>query len=58
MSCPICHKAAAREFAPFCSHRCKMVDLGKWVTGAYTVPVVEFDDIDEADIPEEGDPQH
>jgi endogenous inhibitor of DNA gyrase (YacG/DUF329 family) len=23
---------------PFCSPRCKAVDLGKWFTGAYRVP--------------------
>ena len=23
---------------PFCSERCKMADLGHWLTGAYSVP--------------------
>jgi endogenous inhibitor of DNA gyrase (YacG/DUF329 family) len=23
---------------PFCSERCKMADLGRWLTGDYTVP--------------------
>ena len=52
MSCPICAKVSAKEFSPFCSERCKMVDLGKWLIGSYTVPVVEMDDVE---LPEEGD---
>jgi len=55
MPCPICDKTSAPEFTPFCSKRCEQVDLGKWLLGSYTVPVVEMDDIDEADIPEEGE---
>jgi endogenous inhibitor of DNA gyrase (YacG/DUF329 family) len=23
---------------PFCSERCKMADLGQWLTGAYSIP--------------------
>lgn len=55
MPCRICHKTTAKEFHPFCSPRCQQVDLGKWLTGSYTVPVVEHDDIEEADIPTEGE---
>jgi endogenous inhibitor of DNA gyrase (YacG/DUF329 family) len=40
--CPSCRteaKARAENPAfPFCSPRCKAVDLGKWFTGAYRVP--------------------
>ena len=28
---------AARQF-PFCSERCRMVDLGRWLTGQYAIP--------------------
>ena len=28
---------------PFCSERCKLVDLGRWLDGKYQVPVVEED---------------
>jgi endogenous inhibitor of DNA gyrase (YacG/DUF329 family) len=55
MPCPICDKSSVPAFKPFCSDRCKQIDLGKWLVGSYTVPVVEFDDIDEGDIPEEGE---
>jgi uncharacterized protein len=41
--CPTCHKPAAARpenpNAPFCSARCKTIDLGKWVSEAYGVPV-------------------
>jgi endogenous inhibitor of DNA gyrase (YacG/DUF329 family) len=36
--CPICGKPAVDEFRPFCSARCKDVDLNRWLTGAYVVP--------------------
>jgi endogenous inhibitor of DNA gyrase (YacG/DUF329 family) len=43
--CPICRNAAAprsqNKSAPFCSPRCKLVDLGKWLDGKYAVPTSE-----------------
>ncbi len=41
--CPTCSRVinvAQKEeapFRPFCSQRCKMVDLGKWFDGTYAV---------------------
>jgi hypothetical protein len=49
LRCPICKKPAAAgtpDF-PFCSDRCREIDLGKWATGAYVIPVVETDDIED-----------
>ena len=46
-SCPICQKPVSAEHKPFCSARCREVDLNKWFTGAYAVPAVELDDVDE-----------
>jgi len=43
LRCPICKKpvkSAAPDF-PFCSDRCRSIDLGKWATGAYVIPVTE-----------------
>jgi len=40
-TCPICRKEAAWEgnrFRPFCSERCKLIDLGNWATESYRVP--------------------
>jgi uncharacterized protein len=36
--CPICGKPAIDEFRPFCSARCKDVDLHRWLSGSYVVP--------------------
>ena len=39
MKCPICKKDAdpAGEFYPFCSERCKIIDLGNWATEKYVI---------------------
>jgi len=41
MKCPHCRKEAAWEgnpFRPFCSERCKMIDLGAWADEKYRIP--------------------
>jgi len=40
MKCPICKKEVSldNEFAPFCSERCKLIDLGNWASGKYVIP--------------------
>ena len=51
VSCPTCGAGApwdpANPFRPFCSERCKMIDLGAWATERYRVPVAPSDDTDE-----------
>ena len=42
--CPICRKPAVERYRPFCSARCKNVDLARWFSGAYAIPAVESDD--------------
>ena len=42
--CPICGKPAVEQFRPFCSKRCGDVDLNRWLSGVYAVPVVERED--------------
>ena len=42
--CPICGKPAAERFRPFCSGRCKDVDLNRWLSGAYAIPAAESAD--------------
>lgn len=34
-TCPICKKASAKDYTPFCSKRCVDLDLGKWLDGNY-----------------------
>ena len=60
MLCPICKKPVAdssvtsterargKSYFPFCSERCKLIDLGRWLGGRYQIPV-ERDDSDESD---------
>ncbi len=42
--CPICGKDSQREAYPFCSKRCKDIDLNSWLSGRYAIPAVESDD--------------
>jgi endogenous inhibitor of DNA gyrase (YacG/DUF329 family) len=44
--CPICRKPAVDPCRPFCSQRCKDVDLNRWLSGVYAVPAVEAEDED------------
>ena len=39
--CPLCGKPADARWRPFCSKRCADVDLNRWLSGTYTVPVVD-----------------
>jgi uncharacterized protein len=47
-SCPICSKPAVEKFRPFCSRRCANVDLNRWLSGVYAVPVKDEEDEDGA----------
>ena len=40
ISCSICKKPVAKEgneFFPFCSERCKLIDLGNWLDDKYSI---------------------
>lgn len=45
--CPICGNPALfspeNPFRPFCSERCKLIDLGQWATEGYRIPLAEGD---------------
>ena len=54
VDCPTCGRRVewtpASRWRPFCSERCKLVDLGAWASGQYTVPGdTPADDVSEAD---------
>jgi endogenous inhibitor of DNA gyrase (YacG/DUF329 family) len=40
MKCPICQKPVdpKKPEAPFCSDRCRLIDLGNWASGKYVIP--------------------
>lgn len=45
LQCPVCHREDTTEpsdgkrskYYPFCSDRCKLVDLGAWLDSEYTI---------------------
>ena len=39
--CPICGKPVDPQFKPFCSNRCRQVDLNRWLSGTYRVAGTE-----------------
>lgn len=43
-ACPECGKPSLRAAYPFCSPRCKDVDLNRWLSGAYSIPATEDDE--------------
>jgi hypothetical protein len=44
--CPICRQPAAREnsYFPFCSERCKLIDLGAWAAEGYRIKGEKIED--------------
>lgn len=47
VKCPICSKEVVwkgNPYRPFCSERCKLIDLAKWLNGEYTLPALEDED--------------
>ena len=54
VSCPQCGKGVEwnpeNRYRPFCSERCKLIDLGAWASEKYRVPVSEDrDDLESGD---------
>ena len=45
VACPTCGKKVewtpANKFRPFCSERCKQIDLGAWAEEKYVIPSAE-----------------
>lgn len=44
--CPTCRNALTDDpsqsrYRPFCSERCQLVDLGRWLDGSYAIPTDE-----------------
>jgi len=44
--CPICGRPTDAAAKPFCSSRCRDVDLHRWLSGSYVVPGSENDEED------------
>jgi len=59
LRCPICKKPVKTtdsEF-PFCSDRCRLIDLGKWASGQYVIssPVTDAEESIQEGTPEDQD---
>jgi uncharacterized protein len=55
--CPICKRVVdpTSENLPFCSDRCRLLDLGKWASGDYRVssPILDpelFEEVEQAQL--------
>ncbi len=63
VSCPNCKAlseySTSNPYRPFCSERCKLIDLGDWANENYKIPVTpkldefELDEFDRLDAPNE-----
>jgi endogenous inhibitor of DNA gyrase (YacG/DUF329 family) len=57
--CPICKKSVKRSDRdfPFCSERCRTIDLGKWASGDYVIssPVKDAEEPIRDELPEDSD---
>ena len=49
-NCPICKKeaelSASNPYRPFCSKRCRLIDLGQWINETYSIPEPSTSDND------------
>ena len=56
--CPTCGKPAPyvpdNAWRPFCSERCKSIDLGAWASEVYRIPAKEDEDGDPSEPDKEG----
>lgn len=54
VTCPTCHKkivySSSNPFRPFCSERCKLIDLGAWASEERTVPGRMINEDEDADL--------
>ncbi|HUE73420.1 MAG TPA: DNA gyrase inhibitor YacG [Pirellulaceae bacterium] len=61
LRCPICGKSfdpQSSQSLPFCSDRCRQIDLGRWLKEGYSVPVVRQPEDEEGEgaRPEDDEP--
>ena len=51
VNCPSCRRPVRWEpasgFRPFCSERCRLVDLGAWASERYSIPTAPASDDEE-----------
>jgi endogenous inhibitor of DNA gyrase (YacG/DUF329 family) len=58
-SCPVCNAAVDLEktpTVPFCSDRCRLIDLGRWLDEGYAVPHEKRRDEDDESVEDVDEP--
>ena len=61
LRCPTCQRpiqwTEQFPYRPFCSDRCRLIDLGKWASGGYVIssPVTDIEEAVLQDTPDEED---
>ena len=54
IKCPQCglltFYSSENIYRPFCSERCRLIDLGQWADGTYRVPLKPQDGYQDADV--------
>jgi hypothetical protein len=55
--CPMCKKATTGKYKPFCSSRCSLLDLGKWLGEGYRLETEENTE-ESAFLPDGGDDEN
>ena len=56
MSCPVCGRPVLEPHRPFCSRRCRLIDLGAWLTEKRGIPVPPEELVEEDFADAEGEP--
>ena len=57
-ACPTCKRPVPKDgaFSPFCTDRCRLVDLGAWLSESYRIPTRPSEEEDEEALPRKPDP--
>ncbi|MCS5710824.1 DNA gyrase inhibitor YacG [Candidatus Berkiella aquae] len=60
--CPRCQKssslAVSNPYRPFCSERCKLIDLGSWASEEYKIPAEDSPSLDQDESSANNDNEH
>ena len=57
VKCPTCDGkviwSTEAKYRPFCSHRCRLIDLGKWADGSHHIPGEAAPSNEESQLPQD-----
>jgi len=59
VNCPRCRKRVLYEgnpFRPFCSERCRLIDLGEWIEERYAIPGEDSGESKSNSVPDDKEP--